>query len=445
MRARFAYAFLLALAAAVAPPRAVAQAPEDVPGPQQTDASTDATIEDTEAVEASAVPDVPPPSQEETNPNPTGFRFEAAPGRGLTIAHGDAFSFTVRSRAQIRHTLTTAPSSEATHDIQIRTLRLWLLGHVMNPNVRYGIQLAFGARDFERVGGATNATPIFDAFVDLVHSRDASVRIGQFFVPFDRLRTIREFALQSVDRSTVIRELTLDRDVGVMVYSDDLGGHDGRYVYRLGVFGGDGRNQFDARSVGFLYTARFAYRPFGAFDDDSEGDLARRTTPKLAIGIAGAYNQNTHRFASTTGEFFTLSDVDYVHGAVDLVFKYRGFALMAEAVLRGSTTSSHSGVDGDGNPITETATRAIGYLAQVSYLPTQRFEVWSRWDEVRLPFATSTAMQTLVASRGRGLAGGFNVYFNGHGLKVQADVAHVFGEGSFDGNTQYRLQLDASF
>lgn len=377
---------------------------------------------------------------------PAPARFEAAAGRGVTFNHGDAYALTIRPRIQLRETVTHTPGAtgpDTTNDIQVRTMRLWMMGHVIDPNLRFGVQLAFGANDFEKIGGVRQPSPIFDAFVDFRHVRDASVRVGQAFVPFDRLRTIREFALQTVDRSNPVRELTLDRDMGLTLFSDDLGGHGGRVAYHLGFYGGEGRNQFDAQEVGFLYTARLAYRPFGSFDDDAEGDLERRTSPRLAVGVAGAYNQNALRAGSTTGAFLQLGSVDYVHAAFDVVFKYRGFAFMGEALLRGSSSPTRSATVGT-TLVTETPGRGVGYVVQASYMPVDRFEVWTRWDEIRLPFTTSDALRTLVAAHGRGLSGGINYYLHGHSLKFQADVAHTFGS-TFEGTTQVRLQLDATF
>lgn len=423
-----------------------------VVAPALVHAQAPAVQESPNAVPAAATPtaqadaSAPSPAPQVDAPAPSAVRIEAAAGRGITIRNGDAYSLTIRPRIQLRDTITHtpgAPGNDTTNDIQIRTMRLWMLGHVLNPQIRYGIQLAFGANDFEKINGVRQPSPIFDAFVDFRQARDASVRVGQAFVPFDRLRTIREFALQTVDRANPIRELTLDRDMGVTLFSDDLGGHGGRVGYYLGVYGGEGRNQFDAQKVGFLYTARLSYRPFGSFDDDTEGDLERRTSPRLAIGIAGAYNQRSLRANSTTGAFYQLGSVDYVHAAVDVVFKYRGFAFMGEALIRGSSTPTRSGTVGT-TAVTETPGRAVGYVAQASYMPVDRFELWGRWDEVRLPFTTSVALHDLVAAGGRGLSGGLNYYLNGHYLKFQADVAHTFG-GQFQGTTQIRLQLDATF
>ena len=57
--------------------------------------------------------------------------------------------------------------------------------------------------------------------------------------------------------------------------------------YSLGLFSGQGKNRFAAeKAPGFLYLARVAVRPFGAFDEEQEGDLARLDRPRLAVGAA---------------------------------------------------------------------------------------------------------------------------------------------------------------
>lgn len=208
----------------------------------------------------------------------------AAPGRGFGVATGDGrFSANLRARAQIRDTVTVQDGKRTTNEINVKTVRLWLTGHVLTKDLTYGLQLAFGGNDFE----SGSSSPLFDLFIDYARLRDLNIRVGQFFVPFDRARTIREFALQFTDRQQIITELTLDRDVGVAFSSTNLFGSK-ILGYHLGLFGGEGRNKFGGQRVGFLYTLRFVLRPFGLFDDDSEGDLDRLRRVRLAIGVAGA-------------------------------------------------------------------------------------------------------------------------------------------------------------
>ena len=71
---------------------------------------------------------------------------------------------------------------------------LFLQGNALTPDFKYLVQFGFGALDFE----SGNPSPILDAFVEYVRFRDANIRVGQFFVPFDRARTIRESSLQFI-------------------------------------------------------------------------------------------------------------------------------------------------------------------------------------------------------------------------------------------------------
>ncbi|MFO0715065.1 MAG: hypothetical protein U0353_34825 [Sandaracinus sp.] len=428
-----------------------------------TDASsTDAVLTPPPFAPASSTLIAPTPTPPAPTPTPPIAPTPPAPtltyeqGRGFTVRFGDTFSANLQSRIQLRSSFavygddgdasTAVPGP--TNETQVRTARLWLRGNVLEPNIRYAIQLALGANDFE----AGNSSPIFDAYLELTHLRDLNVRVGQFFVPFDRARTIREFALQSVDRAQLIRELTLDRDVGVVLQSQDLFGEGGRFGYHVGLFAGDGRNRFGAHPLGFLYVARLFVRPFGTFDDDQEGDLTRQPTARLMIGGAIAYNQSTDRPSSTTGTPLAFGTFDYLHAAGDLVFKYAGFYFLGEVLYRQSTSGRSLTRT---NPMTmedETVWSRDGWglLAQTSYnvgpvLDLAQLEVWARYEQMEAIGPTDPRLVTTVQTRGRGLGAGVNLYFNNHALKVQLDWAHWFASTVGPGEHLVRLQLDASF
>lgn len=371
-----------------------------------------------------------------------------APGKGLTVTSADErYQVTFRARAQLRETLTHG-NAGTTNEIQVRTLRFIAQGHVLAPELKYLIQLAFGANDFEN----GNASPIFDAFVEYAKLRDLNVRFGQYFVPLDRARTIREFALQFVDRQIVVRELTLDRDAGLMLSSADLGGCGSRLAYHVFVGGGDGknrvadlRNPYGTQRPSVLLIGRFVVRPFGAFDDDQEGDLTRARAPRLAIGIGGGFNKGASRDHSTFGTTYTLGTFDYAHGAADLVFKWRGLSLLAEGVIRQADRDARTGTSADGEPVVEYSRSGFGYLVQAGHMVTSKLESTLRWDDLHARSGTDPALVALVDSAGRQLGTGLNYYLNGHAFKLQADYFYVFGEDLAAGNHALRAQLDASF
>ncbi|WP_437478984.1 porin [Sorangium sp. So ce1014] len=369
-----------------------------------------------------------------------GVKVTAAPGKGFTVrAADDSFSSTIRARVQIRETLTHTAEDD-TNEINIKTVRLTTSGHVVSPDLKYNVQLAFGGNDFEK----DSASPVFDAFVEYTGIRDLNVRVGQFFVPFDRARTTREFTLQLVDRQIAVRELTLDRDVGLMLSSPDLFGLGGRISYNLFVGGGEGRNRFGGQKHGPLLAARLSFRPFGAFDDDQEGDLSREARPRLAIGVAGAYNHQTNRQNSTYGTTLSLGAADYLHGAADLVFKYAGFSLSAEAVARHAERDSFEG-EIDGAPARQWTRSGYGYFVQSGFLLTERVEVAARWDQIFAERGTDPKLVELVDTQGKQVGGGLNYYLNGYALKLQGDYFYIFGKDASEGRHVGRLQLDATF
>jgi phosphate-selective porin OprO and OprP len=364
----------------------------------------------------------------------------AAPGHGITVRSADGrFSLNVRARIQVRETLGFS-GGRSTGEFQIRTGRLFVQGHVLSPDVRYLIQTGLTAADYE----AGSPSPLYDAFVEYVGWRDAQLRAGQFFVPFDRARTIREFALQLVDRQQVVSELGLARDVGVTLSSGDLGGHGGRWTYALGIFSGAGRNRTGLEPLGFLYAARLGWRPFGEFDDDTEGDLERLPRPRLALGVAGAYNDRATRSRSTLGSNLTLDTVDFTHAAADLVFKHSGFSLLAEALYRRASPGFREGTP-NATPTREWAGSGWGYLVQVGLMLTSRLEIAARWDELLALEETDPALVRLAQQQGRETGAGLNYYLNGHLFKFQADYAFRFGQDSTPPIHLVRLQLDATF
>jgi hypothetical protein len=366
-------------------------------------------------------------------------RFVAAPGKGVTLRSlDDSYSLTLRPRIQVRDTFTHNPKDG--NELAIKTLRFVFYGNIVVPELHYFVQLAFGSGDYEK----DSSSPIYDAYVEYTRLRDLNIKAGQFLVPFDRVRTVREYALQFVDRSLMVRELSLDRDVGLALSSQDLFGTGGRLTYNLYIGSGDGKNRTGAQVLGPLVIARIGVRPFGAFDDDIEGDQGREHRVRLALGVAGAYNAHSPRAQSTLGTTFTLGVADYEHLAADLVFKYAGFSLTAEGLLR---HARETGFDGKVAGVTtrEWTRSGYGYVVQAGMMVSNYVEVTTRWEQLLAEQITDPTLIATVSTQGRQLGAGVNVYLNGHFLKLQADYFYIWGYAPTSGTHQVRLQLDASF
>lgn len=364
--------------------------------------------------EAAPSPEVPSRADSEAGK----VRVYGAQGEGLTVDTGDAFSLNLKARMQLRAQWDLAAADaegqrELSQMLTIATTRLWFSGHVGSRDVRYMLQLAVAGRDFRE--GATS--PIYDAYLDWKVHRDLSVRVGQFFVPFDRLRTVREFALQMAERPLPVAELTLDRDMGVMLYSNQFLGDESPLAFRLGIFGGGGTNLSLGKRAGALVVGRLELRPLGPIDDDSEGDLTREARPRLALGAAAAHNFNTNRARSTTGARWDSAVVDYSHAALDLVFKWAGFALQAELLWRQASRDLLSS-EGAGAQFSQSGR---GWVVQSSYTWSPPFELVARLAQVSATETTDPLWQQRLAARGQEVGLGLNYYLNGHQWKVQAD------------------------
>jgi phosphate-selective porin OprO and OprP len=395
------------------PPAALAPAPAgDTPSSAGVSVAVPAESTTVAAPEPAAAAVVEPEKEEPT------FKITGAPGQGLTVSTGDAFSLNIKSRIQVRYQVNMFEDDKKdTQSIaNVGTARIWLGGNVYKPELTYLIQLAVAGKDYR-----DNATsPIFDAYMEWKAHRDFAVRAGQYFVPFDRLRTVREWGLQMTDRPRPIQEFTLDRDVGVTFFSEKFLGDSSPVAWYLSAFGGHGTNQVNPAAVGGLITGRLELRPLGPIDDDREGDLDRREKPGLAFGVGAAHNFKSNRLRGTTGATFVGGTTDDTHIAVDAVFKWMGFALEGEYLHKSTSTSAFVTEQADGSALTEYTREGAGWIAQASYAFNPPFEVVGRLSRLYYDDTLDPAFISEVKKRGSEVAGGVNYYFNGHRMKAQA-------------------------
>lgn len=378
------------------------------------------------------------------SPDPAGApRVRAALGQGVTVtAPGGAFELNLRARAQVRFTLTgeEGGAEDPATEFSIRRMRLVLQGHALSNALQYYIQLGFSNRDTE----SDLRLPLRDAYVTWTRLRDLQVRAGQMKVPFDRQRVISSSAQQFVDRSIVTGELNLDRDVGVQLFSRDLFGLGHRVGYQLGVFGGDGRNRLSSES-GLLWVARLEFTPMGAFDDYVEADIERRASPRLAVGVGVAFNQNTRRARSTFETSYDRARFNYLHGEVDLSFKWRGLSVLGAALLRRADAAAYQSTSASGSTTVEYSRSSFGWFAQAGFLLTCHLEVVARYGDLR-PTVLDAATVDPSQRRRHELGGGLNWYSHGHALKLQSDYFYFYGDGFSDrGEHQARVQMQLFF
>lgn len=361
---------------------------------------------------------------------------EAGLGRGITVrSSDDKSSMNVRARIQLRATALGEPDDERedTTEIAIRRMRLVFQGNADGPRLTYYVQLSFSNLDTE----PDLRLPLRDAYVTWVPHRDVSVRVGQMKVPFSRQRVTSSSALGMVDRSIVVSELNLDRDVGMQLFSKDLFGI-GRLGYAVGLFGGEGRNRL-GRAAGLLYTARLEAWPLGAFDDYVEGDAKRSPALRVAFGGNVGYNANTNRPRSTVGTPYPAGDFDYTNASADAVLKTHGLFLSWELLYRRADRDSRVLTTSGPSP-TIWSRSGWGQYVQAGQMLTNHLEVSARHSQLHPAKGTDPAFAT---ARETGV--GIGYYLNGHDLKIQGDYFRVTDATTGGMVHQGRAQLQLFF
>lgn len=361
---------------------------------------------------------------------PDGLQFR--PGTGLHVESRDGrFSLGLRLRMQILYVLQDPVDDDPEQTMSIRRLRLVLAGKAYFDHVRYYVQFGFANRDM-LIEGDSRRTPIRDVRIDLTPWRDLSFRIGETKVPFSRERLTSSAELQFVDRSLTNEEFNLDRDVGVQVFSKDLGGR-GWLGYAAGVFLGEGRGAVQPSGIDLLYTARVELFPFGMFEHETMVDFDRGGL-RAALGFAYAYLQAAKRDRGPLGDIPDDGGTTDTHNAVaDLVVKAHGASSLFAFHYRDGTRNPGGAVDDLGVPIpVELPRSGWGLLAQAGYLiPCSPVELSGRFTRVRGIGDTS------LPDRDEATAG-VGWYVADHSIKVQLDYAHTWLEGA---SQEHRLRL----
>lgn len=363
-----------------------------------------------------------------------------SPGKGLKISSkDDRFALSLGLRTGLLYSLRHQPA-ETSHALDLRRLRLLLFGNLFGRHNTFYVQMAFAPRELGLRDGVIHDSPVLDTYLRFTRLRDATFTVGQYRVPFSRERNVSDVNPLLVDRSLVNAEFALDRDIGLGVHSDDLGGLK-RLRYYAGVYLGEGRDTGRFGDSGLLYVARADFLPFGLFDDYESSDLARSRKFRLSLGAAYAFHDRARRDRGTLGDPFADGGTMSAHNVTaDLAARWAGWSLDAAYHWRHAWRTPGSAVDATGLPIAPTPARSgQGWMIQTAFLiPRTRLEPAFRWSGTR--GLGDTSLPDRVE-----LGGGVNYYFYGHNLKLQLDAFHTAPRGAWaHGDDLVRVQIQVN-
>lgn len=330
----------------------------------------------------------------------------------------------------------------------IRRARLKFGGFVLNPKVKYKIELGLTNKDQGKVASDNNMAPkmILDAVVKWNFYKNFTLWAGQTKLPGNRERVISSANLQLVDRSLVNKIFNIDRDMGVQLRHYFTLGKNFTVVESLAMSQGEGRNLVQDNLGGYQWTARVEVYPFGKFKGKGDyvgGAVKRQQTPKLAIGATYDINNNAVKDRSNMGSYMLIDDgLGYYETNInsifiDAMFKYQGFSFMAEYANR--QADNPIAVNSDGSETGDVVDVGDGLNLVSGYLFDNDVELTGRYTAISLEKEiTGSDLQSQYTF-------GLSKYFKGHKLKVQTDVSYLDVENNDTSGLMYRMQFELHF
>ncbi|MDT0677404.1 porin [Autumnicola musiva] len=325
----------------------------------------------------------------------------------------------------------------------IRRARLKFSGFAYSPKLRYKIELGLSNNDISGASEYTGDAPryILDAVLFWNFYRNFELWVGQTKLPGNRERIISSANMQTVDRSLVNSRFNIDRETGVQLHHYFYAGENVLFREAVSVSQGEGRNTTTGNFGGYHFVARAEILPFGDFKDYSGADLVREPFPKLAFGASFSYNDDAVKTRSVAGSYI-LNDEGFYNTDIntyflDLMFKYRGLNILAEAARR--TADDPIAVNSDGTPTGEIVQVGDGFNVQAGYVFKNNYELVGRYTGINLEnryFNQGVEKQYTL---------GLSKYIVGHKLKVQTDLSFNDFQHDAEDGLMYRLQVDIHF
>ena len=334
-----------------------------------------------------------------------------------------------------------------------RRVRLRLSGNQLSPGFSYRLQVDL-AQSVEGDGELSGL--LLDAWLGYNITKKIKIIFGQKATPTDNLSVqMASNSLQLPERSRLTSAFASIREVGLFMEGKFKTGKKSVLKPMLCVTNGDGSNTLLNDFGGLKYGARINFLPFGTFRNFGQFrqvDMVRELSPKLMLGINGSYNVGmSSRRGRENGDFLfyniTNSDTNlrlpnYLKTGLDLLFKYRGFSLIAEFIMTKAFISDDITTRNDryGNP-EDLTTNFRGYSAeeyartqlmmgsglnlQAGYLFKNLFSVDGRFTSLN-PDEYSFMNNTSFYNRNKYYTIGVSKYFSkNYSYKIQASYTLV--------------------
>src|SRR5690606_1531653 len=268
----------------------------------------------------------------------------------------------------------------------VRRARLKFKGFAFTKNLTYKLEIGLANQDIDGASHYTNYTDKFiqDAYVQWKFYKNLSIRAGQAKLPGNIERIISSGSLQFVDRSLLNAEFNIGRDIGLQLLNEHYLTPSFLIREQFAFSQGDGRNVTVGNMGGYQYTGRLELLPLGAFKDGNErvgSALEREDKPKLMLGVAYDYNDDSVKTQSNRGDFMELEDglyqTDISTMFADVVFKYKNISFLAEYANR--SADDPIAIDNQNIPTGDVVQTGSAFNVQGGYLFDSNWEISGRF------------------------------------------------------------------
>lgn len=236
------------------------------------------------------------------------------------------------------------------------------------------------------------------------------IRVGEFIPPTEFFfRASNKLEFGNFPLIAIAEPFTPNFQTGI----DFLGTVAKKFDYE--VFAVNGSN-FDRRNInksfriGTCLTYNFLGRPgLGV------ADVAYSEKPQLAWTVSGAYERADYTFGAPVN---VNAGDDVFRAQTNLVFRYKGFAIVPEFIVFYNKSQNY---------------RHYATAGQAGYfIIPKHFEVAAQANYLRYAGADNDRYV---------FSGGFNYYFFGHPLKLQADYSYLINKQAGNNQNDHRIRV----
>ncbi len=293
---------------------------------------------------------------------------------------------------------------------KVHKIRIYAQGTIYKPWLKFKIEAELA----DSTGASNNK--LTDTYVEFAKAPLATVRAGQWKVPFGLQQITPDIRQEFVDRSIADAKFAPGRDQGVGLLG--VAG-DAKFGYQVAVFNGAGQSAAQEDN-GFLYAGRVYYDPLGEYKL-SEGAQDNPDKHVLHFGLAYRTGEVAKGNVVPSGTpalvIFQNPNNESAYG-LEAAWKYRRFFALAE--YYGMT-------DEQKNPTAARDIDSRGYHAQFGvFVVPKKLELALRYSQVDPDSETDddNVAETRIVC---------GYLLKGHNLKFQLDAGQIHYDAGYGG------------